>query len=132
MLRIEHESRDPSEVTALLGITPTLSVSEPNPGNATTGPHGKVWVLSSGTVNSQDNLAHFKWLTDTIGPRGPQLKTLRERGYDVKIYCMWIGRKGGYGGPRLTPEIMSRLADLGVELYFDFMVLDRDKERQSA
>lgn len=132
-LRIEHESRDPSEVTALLGITPTHSVSEGSPGNAKIGPHGKVWVLASAwAVNSKDNHDHFKWLTDTIGNRGPQLKMLREQGYNIKIYCMWIGRKGGYGGPRLTPEILSRLAELGVEVYFDFGLLDLDAARQAA
>jgi hypothetical protein len=120
-------------VTALLGITPTLSAPQPNPGNDKTGPHGKVWVLASTwAVNSQDSLEHFKWLTDTIGHRGPQLKILREQGYNIKIYCMWMGRKGGYGGPRLTPEILGSLAELGVEVYFDFSLLDLDAARPAA
>ena len=119
-LRIEHESADPSEVTAVLGITPTLSAATPSAGSAITGPHGKVWVLSSGqSVNSRDAVDHFQWLIDTIGQRGHQLKTLRERGFEMKIYCLWIGRKGAYGGPRLTPNILSGLAKLEVELYFD-------------
>jgi len=124
-LRIEHETRDPSEVTALLGIAPTVSASQGSEGNATIGPHGKVWALASAwAVNSKDNVEHFKWLTDALGHRGPQLAKLREQGFDIKIYCMWIGRKGGYGGPRLTPEITTRLAELGVEVYFDFGFID--------
>lgn len=123
-LRIEHESQDPSEVTALLGISPTLFASEPNPGNARTDPHGKVWVLASAwAVNSKNNLNHFEWLIKAIGHRGPQLKILSERGFDVKIHCLWIGRKDS-GGRKLSPEIIGGLAELGVEVCFDFIDLD--------
>jgi hypothetical protein len=124
-LRIEHESADPSEVTAVLGIVPTISQATANAGNAMTGPHGKVWVLASPcSVNSRDVMDHFKWLIDAIGPRGPQLKMLRERGYQMKIYCLWIGRKGGYGGPRLTPDLIGALAKLEVEVWFDVGFLE--------
>jgi hypothetical protein len=71
VLRIQHESRNPSEVTDLLGISP--------------------------------------------------------QGFDIKISCVWLGQKGGCGGPKLTPEIMSRLADLGVELWFNFALIDVPK-----
>ena len=119
-LRIEHESVDPQEVTSILGLAPTLATSVKESGNERTGPHGKVWVLSSAwTVNSRDISDHLKWLTDSIGLRRTQLKTLRQRGCDVKIYCLWFGKKGGYGGPRLTPEVIQALAQLELELYFD-------------
>ncbi len=113
----------------MLGIAPTLFTSDVHPGGFNSDPHGKVWVLASTwALNSNDNIEHFKWLIDNIGDCGSQIKTLCDRGYDVKIYCKWIGRKGGYGGPRLTQEIMGRVAKLGVEVYFDILLLDRDPE----
>ena len=129
VLRIEHESLDPSEVTSVLGILPTFSVATPNPGNDRIGPHGKVWVISSAwAVRSRDVVDHFRWCVEAIGERGPQLKILRERGFQMKIYCLWFGVKGGYGGPRLTPDVLNALAKLEVEVRFDVGFLEAQRD----
>lgn len=122
-LRIEHDSADPETVTSTLGLTPTDSVrrgqkaaawkGEPYPWN--------VWVLSSAwsvprTKNVRD---HFQWLLASVGSRVSELRTLRNQGHRIAVHCTWVG-KGGYGGPDLSPQIMRGLADLEVEVYFDF------------
>ncbi|MGO9201691.1 MAG: DUF4279 domain-containing protein [Limisphaerales bacterium] len=127
-LRLEHDTADPQEVTAMLGVTPTSSVrrggfpacgaGEPVPWN--------VWLLSSEhSVVSRDCLAHIQWLLASIGPRGPELGRLRERGYRMRIHCVWAGRPG-YGGPELTPDVMGPLALLGIDLWFDVVVLHHE------
>jgi len=121
-LRIEHDTAEPEVVTAALGITPTYSTRR---GQLPAGGKGEpyswnVWVLSSAdAVNSKDCRAHFQWLLAAVGSRGAELRNLRERACRVEIHCFWMS-KSGYGGPELSPEIMRGLADLNVEVYFDF------------
>jgi hypothetical protein len=123
-LRLEHDTAEPQEVTALLGVAPTSSVRRGQvPVTGAGGPFPwNVWVLSSEhSVVSKDSLAHIQWLLASVGSHGPELGRLRERGYRMKIHCVWAGR-GGYGGPELTPDVMRALADLGIDLYFDVFV----------
>lgn len=120
-LRIEHDTAEPTTVTAALGLTPTHvgrcgqqavgGKGEPYPWN--------VWVLSSAwSVQSKNVGDHFRWLLTSIGSRGAALRTLRGQGHRIAVHCLWVG-KGGYGGPELSPDIMRGLADMEVEVYFD-------------
>jgi len=36
----------------------------------------------------------------------------------MHVYCLWMG-EGGYGGPRITPDVMRGLAELDLEVWFD-------------
>ncbi len=47
------------------------------------------------------------------------LEHLRAEGYRMDISCCWRPSEG-HGGPTLSPPIMGRLGDLGIEIRFDF------------
>ena len=42
----------------------------------------------------------------------------RKIGYRMDIFCYWLSA-GGHGGPTLSPAIMRRLGELGLEIGFD-------------
>jgi hypothetical protein len=130
-LRIYHDTVEPPEVTAVLGIKPTDFVRRGD----THGPSNRAatykingWFLSSeNTVSSQDSLRHIEWLLPLVEPRRSQLGALREQGHRMEISCYWLSASG-HGGPTLTPDVMRRVAELGLGLSFDVYFGGRDEE----
>jgi hypothetical protein len=124
-LRIEHDNAHPQSVTDALGITPTGSSERWQAllGEGAGRYPWSAWVLASAwAVHSKRPRAHFQWLLSFISPRARQLEALREQGYRMQVYCIWLS-KGGYGGPELEPDILRGLADLGIPVYFDVSFL---------
>lgn len=117
-LRVMHDSRDPSEVSAALLLQPTSS--------HLAGAHvsGKIrrssaWFLESeGLVESRDARHHLDWLLDQIAGKEQSFANLRLLGYQVDVCCRWDS-KSGHGGPTLSPAEMTVLGNLGIELWFD-------------
>ena len=121
-LRIFYDTSEPQSVTTILGITPTRFYRRGD-----THGHGErvsryrinAWLLSSETfVSSQDSLRHIEYLLAAIEPRRSALHDLRRKGHRLDITCYWLSQSG-HGGPTLTPEIMRRLAELELSVWFD-------------
>jgi hypothetical protein len=118
---VYHDTADPQEITAILGITPTSSWrrgdSHGTKRVATYPTSG--WFLSSEhAVTSHDSLHHIEWLLAAIEPRRAELHALREQGHRLDVSCYWLSQSG-HGGPTFTPEVMGRLAELEIPVWFD-------------
>jgi hypothetical protein len=120
-LRVMHDTRDPSEVSRVLGLEPTSShvvgsrVSE----RSERVRRSSGWFLeSSGNVESRDARHHLDWLLNRVAGKERAFAELRCLDYQVDVCCRWDS-KFGHGGPTLYPEQMAVLGSLGVELWFD-------------
>lgn len=125
-LRIYSEEITPLQVTELLGVAPTSSVTKGQRIPTKVFDEfrlGKVngWFLSSeGVVQSKDLRRHLDWLLDRLDGSAEGMRKLQQRqGVRMCVYCIWWSKYGG-GGPNLWPEQMRRLADLNLECCFDF------------
>jgi hypothetical protein len=47
------------------------------------------------------------------------LKILASQGVKIDICCLWFS-ESGHGGPTLSPQQLSKLGELGIDLWFDF------------
>lgn len=119
------DTLDPVEVTARLGVEPSKSfrAGELQP---TSSPRALArawsrsgWFLTSkGAVASRDVRRHIDWLLDRIGERPLAFAELRSAGCETVLSCFWAAARG-HGGPMLWPDQLGRLAECGLELWFD-------------
>lgn len=115
---------DPAAITDRLGIEPTGwqrrgEVAQPV-GRLSRVAAINGWFLGSrGQVDSRDSRRHIDWLLDRMEPRAEAIRSLQAMGCRMEISCYWLSQNG-HGGPTLPPTQMRRLADLGIELWFDF------------
>ncbi len=115
---------DPAAVTERLGIEPTrltrreeLSVSDRGVRSLAS---VNLWSLHSrGKVDSRDSRRHVDWLLDRAESVADALRSLQNEGCRTEIACYWVS-KDGHGGPTIPAAQMRRLADLDIELWFDF------------
>lgn len=121
-LRVYHESADPASVSSALRLEPSKSqrVGESYERRGVTRRYKlSGWFLcSEGRVESYDTAKHLDWLLQQLQPRQQAFDTLRAQGWRIDIACLWDSH-AGHGGPTFPPELLRRLADLGVELWFD-------------
>jgi hypothetical protein len=116
---------DPAEVTGRLGLEATSShrIGELRPVSTRRVPSRawsrSTWFLSSeGEVGSRDVRRHIDWLLDHLTDRTLTLTELRAAGCETVLSCYWVSASG-HGGPMLWPEQLARLAECGLELWFD-------------
>jgi len=130
-LCIYHDTVEPPEVSSALGIKPSGFVRRGDthgPGNRAATYKINGWFLSSeNSVSSQDSLRHIEWLLALVEPRRSELRTLRDQGHQMLISCYWLSASG-HGGPTLTPDVMRRVAELGLDLWFDVYFGGTDEE----
>ncbi|WP_165230435.1 DUF4279 domain-containing protein [Aquisphaera insulae] len=123
-LRIYPGEIDPAAITDRLEIEPSswqrrgeLAQRAGRPPNVAT---INGWFLESqGQVESRDSRRHIDWLLDRLVPRAEAIRSLQEKGCRMDISCYWCSRSG-HGGPTIPPSQMRRLAELNIELWFDF------------
>ena len=120
-LRIMADDLDPHEITRLLGISPSETLRA---GDARPPKPGRVWehcgwyLTSSGVVASRDLRRHLDWLLDQIAEKQDIFAMFTSHGYLVDIPCFWSSAQG-HGGPIFSPQQMTRLGTLGIELWID-------------
>lgn len=115
---------DPSVVTKRLGIEPSSSQRRVDAEALESAKSKRAavngWFLESqGLVESRDSRRHIDWLLDRVEAKADALRSLQELGCRTEISCFWMSQEG-HGGPALTPIQMQRLAQLNLELWFDF------------
>jgi hypothetical protein len=114
---------DPKVVTKRLGIEPTSfhRSGEPLPcskNNLLAKING--WFLcSENIIESKDSQRHVDWILDQLYAQRDAVLELQKAGCKMDVACFWAS-KHGHGGPTISPEQMRRLADLNLDLWFDF------------
>ncbi|CAN5601713.1 hypothetical protein BH11CYA1_BH11CYA1_28780 [soil metagenome] len=129
-LRIYHAQLEPEQLTALFEIKPTMAWkmgdqiavadsekhnNAPSSVDAQTGG----WLLSSKhSVRSTDAMKHIDWVANQLANHGSSIHKLQQAGYTVDLVVAWFSDSWNTG-PALTPELMLRLANLRIPLWFD-------------
>ena len=125
-LRIMHETVDPDEVTALLGVAPSKLQRRGDPNKSRPGKFLSKggWTLSTkGVLGSKDARHHLDWIIEKIADKKAEFAQLHEKGYLVDLCVRWDSLSG-HGGPAISPKQMKALAELEIELWFDVYVGD--------
>ena len=130
-LRIIHDDLDPEEITQQIGIQPTWAwrQGQLRPKGNVISPIG-IWGLTTNFMKSRDIRRHLDWLIEQMNGKEEILKELQAQGYRMDVFCYWLSN--GQGGPTISLRNMIGLANLGIELGFDFwMNGDNDNDVQS-
>lgn len=120
-LRIYCDNLPPEKLTEYLGIRPSETLTKRQKNELRTNKliERNGWFLTTeNLLESKDNRRHIDYLTDKLIPIKDKLKSLIEDGTQVDISCFWQS-ESGHGGPTLSQQQLSKLADLGIELWFD-------------
>jgi hypothetical protein len=117
--RIFGDSLQPSEITALLEVEPTKSGRKGEPAFSPLRQplRSSVWILDSPLADHLPLQDHFRWLLDALEPKQEQLAEITKR-YEADFFC-GFSSANGQGACILDPELLSRLAMLGVEVVLD-------------
>jgi len=120
-LRIYCDQLQPDEVTEFLGILPskTQIKGQNNQLRINKLYERNGWFLTTKDIlSSKDCRRHIDYLVDKILPIKSKLQSLIDSGSKIDISCFWES-KSGQGGPTLSKQQLLKLAELGVELWFD-------------
>lgn len=78
------------------------------------------WFLnSSHSIISKDSRRHIDYILDKIHPVKEKIDELINLGAKIEISCFWR-TKQGHGGPILSVEQFQRLAEIKIDLFYDF------------
>lgn len=117
---------DPAAVTDRLGIEPSswqrrgeFAVRTGRPGPKRVAPLSLWSLTSKGQVASRDSRRHVDWLLERVASKAEVIRSLQEAGCRMAVNCFWRSQSG-HGGPTIPPTQMRRLAELDIELWFDF------------
>jgi len=130
-LRIYHPELNPEEITRLMQVKPTMSWTKGDDAYGWTKRPGKKapsggWLLSSRQkVKSNNAIAHLDWLLDQLTGSASVLKRLQEQGFIVDVVVGWHATSWNTT-PALTPEIMRRLANNHLPIWFDVYLYDEE------
>lgn len=118
-LRVFSDTLQPNQVSARLGLVPSRAFAKGDPyGRGRVRRHGG-WILSSrNAVESSDTRHHIDWLLDQLDGKSKELDALRDLGCEVDVSCIWVSAQG-QGGPILSPSQMKRLAEHGLDIWWD-------------
>jgi hypothetical protein len=123
--RIAHQDLQPAAITRLLGVRPSkahptgVSVRLWESAPPRKAKMGGWWLETEGQVKSFDARRHIDWVLDRLDGKGPTLRKLLRKGYLVDLCCVWHAHSDTGGGPTLSPAQLTRLAKLGIDLWFD-------------
>ena len=120
-LRISGAQLVPEDITQSLGVAPSLAreVGERKS-------EGRIWQEGLWAYNGLPADAQTCWgsleegltfLLDRLEPLSTQIQSYKQN-YDLVIWCGHF-QSSFDGGPTLSPKLMRRLADFGVDLYID-------------
>lgn len=136
-LRMYHREASPDAATAALGLEPTSTQKVGDTYESSNTVRTKKvngwFYCSESSVASFDLTKHFTHVLDRLDGKEEALRALIEQGWRADFACMWDSAFG-HGGPALEPELLSRLARFGIEVWFDvyfhgtYELLKKEKE----
>jgi hypothetical protein len=120
-LRVYSDSLSPQEITSYLEIVPSEVIEKNIEKDILTNKrisHNAWFLTSENNINSKDCRRHLDYLLDMLLPVKKRLNMLESQGAKIDISCFWLS-ESGQGGPTLSAPQFSKLAELGIELWFD-------------
>jgi hypothetical protein len=134
-VRVYSDTISPEDMASTLRVTPTSmqwkgDVRNPNGRRPVTLKLNALFVGSEGHVESLDATRHIDWVLDRFEGRAPELASLIATGARADLRCFWVSASG-HGGPTLSPQQCKRIAELGVDCWFDVYVGGDDEEHPS-
>ena len=116
---------DPHYVSSSLGITPSKSFKRGEWRTETEKWTRNLWSLTSQNVIQSDNISvHIEWILNQLEPVNNKIIEILERNsIESEISCFWIFPTE-HEEFELSPELMKKIAFLGVKLSFDIYSSD--------
>ena len=135
-LRVYSDEMSPEEMATALRVTPTSvqhkgDVRNPRGRRPVTLKLNGVFLESEGHVESLDARRHIDWVLDRMEGRAPELASLMAAGARADLTCLWISASG-HGGPTLSPHQCKRMAELGIDCWFDVCLGGDDEEERPS
>jgi hypothetical protein len=131
-LRFMGDALDPGEITAIVGVPPTLAYRKgevyrrSRDGSKEARGRTGLWLLSSkGHVSGADLRRHLSYLLDVLFPSGADGKLDRLRALmqakdlAADVGCFWYGKKGAQP-PAIPEEMRDAFARLPARIETDF------------
>jgi Domain of unknown function (DUF4279) len=115
---IYHDRLESEQITALLRLKPDRIVRKGNPAIKGTTPRNGWFLTTQGRTDSKDIRSHIALLIQKLSPRKKNLNSLKKRGCEFKIMCLWESASGN-GGPYLNHAFLKELSVLPIDLDFD-------------
>ena len=114
-----HDIDDPAIITKKLGIQPSRIQVRGEIRNGKVKKWPAAWFLeTSEQVQSKDVRRHIDWLLEYIKDNSDFIKQLQDTNSEIWISCFWASAPG-HGGPMLDRDIIKRIAESGLGIYFD-------------
>ncbi|MBB6002641.1 DUF4279 domain-containing protein [Arcicella rosea] len=120
-LRIYSESLSPQDITKYLEIEPSEIIDKSIEKDILMGENitFNAWFLTSkNIISSKDSRRHIDYIADKLLPIKEKIKNLTRQDVEIDISCVWMS-ESGQGGPTLSPQQLSKLAELELEIWFD-------------
>lgn len=121
-LRIYCDYLLPEKLTEHLGIQPTNTQTKGEKFDLKSSDivQQNGWFLTTqDIIKSKDSRRHIDYLADQLLPIKDKLNALILDGTEMDISCFWQS-ESGQGGPIFSQQQLSKLAELGIEIWFDF------------
>ena len=127
-LRVFSVDHHPDEIGKILGMEATDT--HPRDPNSKYRPRRESHFWSWETrdhVESTDNVEHLAAIISQLDGRSDALQKLRDMGCQTDICNYWVSN--GQGGPSLDVEMMGRLHELRLPIWWD-MYFEAESERE--
>lgn len=123
-LRIFYDAQPPEFLSDFLKLTPSRTQVKGEELSKRSRYTSNGWFLSSAeAVDSRDARRHIDYLLDQILPVKDKIEEIQKGSAQVDITCFWVSKTCN-GGPTLSKQQLRKLADLGVDFWFDFYCSD--------
>ena len=127
-LRIFSADHHPDEISEVLGVEATDIRPRDLNSKYKHRRESHFWSWETrDAVESTDNVEHLAAIIRQLDGRSDALRKLRGKGCQTDICNYWVSN--GQGGPSLDVEMMGRLHELGLPIWWD-MYFEADGERE--
>ena len=124
-LIVRGKDLNPQMVTDSIGIFPSRFFKRGDiRKDSKKWPHGYWELESTGFVQSSDLALHLEWMAAKLEPSKTALRMLlNNEDLNTELSCFWILPTGN-DNLSLSPELLNRIASLGLKLSFDIYCAD--------
>lgn len=123
-LRVGGPHFDPDSFSAAIGLDPSRQFSpgqpRPKPTSRPNPTSPGLWSLESPLPETAPLADHLNWLLDRLSPCAAALHAYLAAAPDVSAnFYIGYSLLDHQGGPTLTPDLLTRLAEFGIEVQFE-------------